>query len=369
VATLRLDGIHKVYPGGHVALEGVDLAVADGELVVLVGPSGCGKSTALRLVAGLETPTRGRIWLGERDVTDVSPRERDVAMVFQSYALYPHKSVRENLAFGLRMRGAPAGETRRRVAEAAARLGLEAVLDRRPAQLSGGQRQRVALGRALVREPQAFLLDEPLSNLDAKLRVEMRAELAHLHRALGATMLYVTHDQEEAMTLGDRVAVLHAGRLEQVAPPLELYRRPSTRFVADFVGTPRIDWLEGSLEHAAGAVALAGPGFRLKLPEPLAAALAGGRAPGRVALGVRPHDLAPCTPEEADLRGRVDLVEALGSALLVHVRAEGDVELRVLVSADEPVAVDDPIALRLRRDRLHLFDAESGARIEGQGPP
>jgi multiple sugar transport system ATP-binding protein len=364
MATLRLDDVQKVYPGGHVALEGIDLTAADRELLVLVGPSGCGKSTALRLVAGLESPTRGRIWLGERDVTDVSPRERDVAMVFQSYALYPHKSVRENLAFGLRMRGTPAAEQRRRVADAAARLGLDAVLERRPAQLSGGQRQRVALGRALVREPQVFLLDEPLSNLDAKLRVETRAELARLQRALGATMLYVTHDQEEAMTLGDRVAVLHAGRLEQVAPPLELYRRPSTRFVADFIGTPRIDWLEGNLEREAEAIVLAGPGFRLALPEALAAALSSGRTLDRAALGIRPHDLEPCSPTEADLVGRVDLVEALGSALVVHVSAEGGLELRVLVSADEQVTVDDAIALRLRRDRLHLFDAESGARIE-----
>jgi multiple sugar transport system ATP-binding protein len=364
VATLRFDGVDKVYPGGHVALQDIDLAVADRELLVLVGPSGCGKSTALRLVAGLETPTRGRIWLGERDVTDVSPRERDVAMVFQSYALYPHKSVRENLAFGLRMRGTPAAERHRRVADAAARLGLEAVLDRRPAQLSGGQRQRVALGRALVREPQAFLLDEPLSNLDAKLRVETRAELGRLQKALGATMLYVTHDQEEAMTLGDRVAVLRAGRLAQLASPLALYRRPSTRFVADFIGTPRIDWLEGSLEQEAGALVLAGRGFRVALPAGLTAALAEGRELGRVALGVRPHDVEPCTPEEADLSGRVELVEALGSTLLVHVGAPGGLELRVLVSADEGIAVGDPIALRLRRDRLHLFDAESGVRVE-----
>ena len=365
MAEVRLEAIEKVYPGGHRALEEIDLAVADRELLVLVGPSGCGKSTALRLVAGLETPTRGRIVLGGRDVTGLSPRERDVAMVFQSYALYPHKSVRENLAFGLRMRGTAAGEIARRVAEVAGLLGLESVLGRRPAQLSGGQRQRVALGRAIVREPQAFLLDEPLSNLDAKLRVETRAELARLQHAVGATMLYVTHDQEEAMTLGHRVAVLRAGRLEQVAPPLELYRRPATRFVADFIGSPRINWLEGSLEPAAQGLVVVGPGFRLKLPAAQAAALAGGPAVRRVVLGLRPHDLRPCTEAEADLAGRVDLVESFGPTSLLHVRAKGERELRVLVSGDGRVEVGEALALRVRRDRLHAFDAETGRRLEG----
>jgi len=365
MAEVRLEDIEKIHPGGIRALEGIDLAVADRELLVLVGPSGCGKSTALRLVAGLETPTRGRILLGGRDVTPLSPRDRDVAMVFQSYALYPHKSVRENLAFGLRMRGTPAAERERRVAEVAGLLGLEGVLDRRPAQLSGGQRQRVALGRALVREPRAFLLDEPLSNLDAKLRVETRAELARLQRAVGATMLYVTHDQEEAMTLGDRVAVLHAGRLEQVAPPLEVYRRPATRFVADFIGTPRMNWLEGDLSSDGGSPTLRGPELRLALPPALARTSIA--LPRRVVLGVRPHDLEPCAEASADLRGRVDLVEALGHALLVHVRAEGGRELRILVSADLRIAAGDSIAMRMRPDRLHLFDAENGRRIDS-GP-
>jgi multiple sugar transport system ATP-binding protein len=238
MASVRLEGIGKTYPNGHVAARGLDLEIQDGEFMVLVGPSGCGKSTALRMIAGLETPTEGRVLIGDKDVTMLPPQERDIAMVFQSYALYPHMTVRQNLAFGLRMRGAGREVTDRRVDEAARALALEAVLGRKPAQLSGGQRQRVALGRAIVREPKVFLFDEPLSNLDAKLRVETRAELARLHRRLGATVVYVTHDQEEAMTLGSRVAVMRDGFLQQVAPPMELYRRPANQFVAGFVGSP-----------------------------------------------------------------------------------------------------------------------------------
>ncbi len=365
MASIELEAVHKTYAGGEVALRGIDLEVADGELLVLVGPSGCGKSTALRLVAGLESPSRGCIRLDGRDVTALSPRERDVAMVFQSYALYPHKTVRENLAFALRMRSTSDAEIDRRVREAAARLGIEGVLGRRPAQLSGGQRQRVALGRALVREPQAFLLDEPLSNLDAKLRVETRAELGRLQRALGATMLHVTHDQEEAMTLGDRVAVLHSGRIEQVAPPLEVYERPASRRVAEFMGTPRINWLEGVLAVREGQLRVVGSAFDLELPEALVGVLARSRWEGsHVALGIRPHELELCSSEEADLGAQVDLVEPLGSTLLVHARAAGGLELRVLVPTDAPVAMGDALALRAQRDRLRLFDIESGLCID-----
>ncbi|MEN8182888.1 MAG: ABC transporter ATP-binding protein, partial [Myxococcota bacterium] len=238
MASIRLEALRKVYPGGALALAGLDLEVTDGELLVLVGPSGCGKSTALRLVAGLEDATEGRVWLAGRDVTGLGPGERDLAMVFQSYALYPHKTVAENLAFPLRMRRRPRSEIERRVGETAAVLGLSELLGRRPRELSGGERQRVALGRAMVREPAAFLLDEPLSNLDARLRVEMRAELARLHRRLGATMILVTHDQEEAMILGGRIAVLRKGRMEQLGTPEALYARPDTLFVARFLGAP-----------------------------------------------------------------------------------------------------------------------------------
>ena len=358
MASISFDAVEKTYPNGHEALCDLSLAAADGELLVIVGPSGCGKSTALRLVAGLESPTCGRIRLGERDVTDLPPRERDVAMVFQSYALYPHKSVRDNLGFSLRMRKRPRPEIARRVEEVAQRLGLDAVLDRRPAQLSGGQRQRVALGRALVREPQAFLLDEPLSNLDAQLRVETRAELARLHLALGATMLYVTHDQEEAMTLGDRIAVLREGRLEQVAPPLEVYRRPTSVFVADFIGLPRINWFEGRLED--GGLRVAFEGGRFEVPQELAASA------GRdVRIGVRPQDLEASPAGVGELTGRVELVEALGSSVLVHARRERGPGFRLLVPADGAPDLGDLVGARVRGKHLHVFDARTGARLHG----
>src|SRR5262245_16651435 len=287
MAAIWLEQVEKVYPNGHVATRGLDLDIADGEFLVLVGPSGCGKSTALRLVAGLETPTRGRLVIGDRDVTALPPQERDLAMVFQSYALYPHKTVRENLAFGLRMRRADPALIARRVEEVARVLGLEAFLDRKPAQLSGGQRQRVALGRAIVREPQAFLLDEPLSNLDARLRVQTRAELARIHRQLGATMLYVTHDQEEAMTLGDRVAVLRDGILQQVAPPMAVYREPANVFVAAFIGSPAINLFPCSLRQDHGSACLKGPQFVLALGRSIAT----DSESSQVLLGVRPHDI------------------------------------------------------------------------------
>src|SRR3954451_11087877 len=266
MASVRLERGQKNYPNGHGAAQGLDLQINDGEFMVLVGPSGCGKSTALRMIAGLETPTGGRILIGDRDVTVLPPQERDIAMVFQTYALYPHMTVRQNLGFGLRMRGAGREEIEQRVEQAGRALSLETVLDRKPAQLSGGQRQRGALGRAIVREPKVFLFDEPLSNLDAKLRVETRAELARLHRRLGATVVYVTHDQEEAMTLGSRVAVMRDGFLQQVAPPMELYRRPANQFVAGFVGSPAMNFL--AREDVPRALA-SGPGI----------------------LGVRPHDI------------------------------------------------------------------------------
>src|SRR5918998_1562366 len=235
MASVRLEGVTKTYPNGHVAAKGLDLEIRDGEFMVLVGPSGCGKSTALRMIAGLETPTGGRILIGDRDVTVVPPQERDIAMVFQTYALYPHMTVRENLAFGLRMRRAGKEVIEKRVEEAARALALDPVLERKPAQLSGGQRQRVALGRAIVREPKVFLFDEPLSNLDAKLRVETRAELARLHRRLGSTVVYVTHDQLEAMTLADVLVVMNGGQVEQIGNPLEIYQKPATTFVASFI--------------------------------------------------------------------------------------------------------------------------------------
>jgi multiple sugar transport system ATP-binding protein len=363
MARIRVDDLHKTYPNGHVAARGIELEIADGELVVLVGASGCGKSTTLRAIAGLETPTRGAIWIGDRDVTRVRVQDRDIAMVFQSYALYPHKTVRRNLAFALEVRAVPRATIDARIAEVSRVLGLDELLERKPAQLSGGQRQRVALGRAIVREPAAFLFDEPLSNLDARLRAQTRAELARLHRRLGATMVYVTHDQEEAMTLGDRIAVLDGGRLQQCAPPIEVYRRPANVFVAGFVGSPAMNLLPGELRRTGDAVVAAGPGW--EVPVELADG-SGADGPREIVLGIRPQDLELVSSEAADLAGSVDVVEVLGSDAIVHVRLAGDAggELR-LVTAPDAVTVGQQVGLRFRRDRLHVFArGGDGARLD-----
>ncbi len=354
MATLRLEGIEKVFPGGQKAVTGVDLEVSAGELVVLLGPSGCGKSTLLRIVAGIETPSAGRVFVDGADITDLPPQKRDVAMVFQSYALYPHMTVRENLGFGLRMRGTEAPALRSRVNEVAESLGLTPLLERKPSQLSGGQRQRVALGRAIARHASVFLLDEPLSNLDAQLRVSTRAELARLHRGLPAPMLYVTHDQEEAMTLGDRVVVMSAGRILQIARPMEVYERPATRFVASFVGSPRMNFLPAT---AVGSLSMG-------LPE-------GGSGPASrndVIVGVRPEDLLLVSPGESGLSAHVDLVEPLGRESLVHlvldpVREEGPVSALALAPGGVPVEAGARVGLRVRPGKAHYFDARSEARI------
>jgi multiple sugar transport system ATP-binding protein len=359
MARVRLEQVEKVYPNGHVAARGLDFEIADGEFMVLVGPSGCGKSTALRMIAGLETPTRGRVLIGDRDVTSLPPQERDIAMVFQSYALYPHMTVRENLGFGLRMRGAPKEEIGERVVRAAQALSLDQVLERRPSQLSGGQRQRVALGRAIVRDPQVFLFDEPLSNLDAKLRVETRAELARLHRRLRATIVYVTHDQEEALTLGNRIAVMHGGVVEQVAPPMEVYRRPATAFVAGFVGSPAMNLLGGE-ERSDGR--WYGPGG-LVLSRQTPGANAGG---GSVTLGVRPHEIEIVGAGAGAVDARVDVVEPRGSELLVYVRlGTGDdaPEVRIVAPPETAVVEDATVGLRLDPARLHWFDGQTGRRL------
>jgi multiple sugar transport system ATP-binding protein len=358
VAHVAVESVRKVYPNGHVAISQVDLTVADGELMVLVGPSGCGKSTLLRLIAGLETPTAGRILIDGRDVTSLPPQDRDVAMVFQSYALYPHLTVRENLAFGLRVRRTPRDVIATQVERAAAALGLDPLLDRKPGQLSGGQRQRVALGRAMVRNPKVFLLDEPLSNLDARLRMETRAELARLHRRLGATSVYVTHDQEEAMTLGERMAVIRDGRIEQVAQPLEVYRRPASLFVAEFVGAPPMNLLPGELE-AGRQVRLAG-GTTL----PLEGVRGGLPAHSRVTLGVRPQDVTLVHPLKGDLAALVDVVEHRGSDVLIRLRLESGAEMRVVAAASTTLQPEAPAGLRLDRERLHWFDPETGQRLE-----
>jgi multiple sugar transport system ATP-binding protein len=343
MASVRMEGVQKVYPNGHVAAHSLDLEIRDGEFMVLVGPSGCGKSTALRMIAGLETPTSGRVFIGDQEVTHLPPQARDIAMVFQTYALYPHMTVRENLAFGLRMRGTSKDIIERRVDQAARALALEQVLGRKPAQLSGGQRQRVALGRAIVREPKVFLFDEPLSNLDAKLRVETRAELARLHRRLGATVVYVTHDQEEAMTLGWRVAVMRDGFLQQVAPPMELYRKPANQFVAGFVGSPAMNFLPGDIIP------------RLEQQRP------------GTTLGVRPHDMAVVPQGSGDLDAWVDVVEPRGSELLVYLRlgATGDgMPLRVVAPPEPPIQEERQVGVKFDREKLHWFEQETGRRID-----
>jgi multiple sugar transport system ATP-binding protein len=381
---IRLEGVRKRFKGGVEAVRGIDLEVKPGEFMVLVGPSGCGKSTVLRMIAGLEETTAGRIFLGEQDVTTELPQRRDVAMVFQSYALYPRMSVRRNMGFGLRMRGSGRAARERRVAEVASVLGLEHLLDRRPAALSGGQRQRVAMGRAIVREPKVFLMDEPLSNLDAKLRVSMRAQLSLLHQRLGVTTVYVTHDQIEAMTLGQRVAVLRDGELQQCDTPQNLFRHPVNLFVAAFIGSPSMNFVQAQVR--GGAVSFAG------VSVPLAGGLGagGGSRDGSVILGVRPTALTVPAPGTAWLTVVPDLVEDLGDERYVifeldarrvdtdATRAAVDAttaddalltpdaeraRFTARLPADAPVTVGEPLELAIDPDRLHLFDPASGAAL------
>jgi multiple sugar transport system ATP-binding protein len=325
VAGVTFDDVSKVYPDGTRAVDDMDLEVQDGEFMVLVGPSGCGKTTALRMVAGLEEISEGVLKIGDRVVNHVPPRDRDIAMVFQSYALYPHLSVYENIAFGLRLKKEKKDEIDRRVNEAARILGLEPFLKRKPRALSGGQRQRVAMGRAIVRQPQAFLMDEPLSNLDAKLRVQMRAEISKLQRDLGTTTIYVTHDQVEAMTMGDRVAVMRKAELQQVAFPQELYDHPLNLFVGGFIGSPAMNMIEATLAPANGGVVVEAGGQKIVLGEETTSARPALKSyEGRkVILGIRPEDLedaslATDVPADRRLHGRVELREALGSEIMVH---------------------------------------------------
>ena len=325
MAEVAFEDVAKVYPDGTRAVNDLDLDIQDGEFMVLVGPSGCGKTTALRMVAGLEDISEGVVRIGERVVNHVPPRDRDIAMVFQSYALYPHLTVYDNIAFGLKLKKVPKDEVHRRVEEAAQILGLEGFLKRKPRALSGGQRQRVAMGRAIVRQPQAFLMDEPLSNLDAKLRVQMRAEIAKLQNDLGTTTIYVTHDQVEAMTMGDRVAVMRKGELQQVDTPQELYDHPLNLFVGGFIGSPAMNMIEATLERSNGALAAVLGSQRIELgDETLSQRPALKTFEGKpVILGIRPEDLedaalASDTPADRRLRGAVELREALGSEIMVH---------------------------------------------------
>jgi multiple sugar transport system ATP-binding protein len=340
------------------AVQKLDLAAKDGEFLVLVGPSGSGKSTALRMLAGLEHPTAGRIRIGDRDVTDVAPRDRDVAMVFQNYALYPHMTVRQNLEFGLRMRNTRKDELRRRVDAAAQKLDLAPLLERKPAALSGGERQRVALGRAIVREPAVFLFDEPLSNLDARLRVQTRAELVRLHRELRTTMVYVTHDQVEAMTMGQRIAVLRGGALQQVAPPLDLYHRPANRFVAAFIGSPPMNFFSGRAEAGPAGLRFSGRSFQLELP----AARRLAASAGEVSLGIRPEHLA-LADLDADFRFHVLVVEPLGAETLVHGRTPAGEDVSIRFAGTGDVLPETIVGARIDRARLFWFDPATGSAL------
>jgi multiple sugar transport system ATP-binding protein len=383
--------VWKIYDDGTVAVRDLSLDVADGELMVFVGPSGCGKTTALRTVAGLEEITAGDLFIGERRVNGLSPKQRNVAMVFQNYALYPHMTVRENMALALKISGVRKQERRRRVEEVAAILGLSELLDRKPAKLSGGQRQRVAMGRAIVRDPSVFLLDEPLSNLDAKLRVQMRAEIAELQARLSATTIFVTHDQVEAMTMAHRVAVMRGGLLQQVGPPQELYHRPTNLFVAEFIGSPAMNLLAGTVENGAGGLSVryGGEGQRIALDGEGAARLSA-RVGGEVIVGIRPEHLA--LARGADARSRIDarvrLVEPLGGETIVYAavdvppvvtdetrEVQRDVDeiaveaqaresrFAVRLPGDEAPAPDERVALAVDGRRLHFFDPETGEAL------
>jgi multiple sugar transport system ATP-binding protein len=384
MSEITLDQLMKTYPGGITAVDDVSLRIEDGEFMVLVGPSGCGKSTLLRMIAGLEEVTQGSISIGGVDVTELAPRRRDIAMVFQSYALYPHMNVRKNIGYGLKVRKVPKDEARRRVEEVAKLLGLETMLERKPAQLSGGQRQRVAMGRAIVREPKAFLMDEPLSNLDAKLRVEMRASLAQLHARLGVTTVYVTHDQTEAMTLGHRVAVLDAGRILQVDSPQRLYDHPANVFVAAFIGTPAMNLVEGTVGDEVAFGSFRVPLDRNRRPK---------FSQQRVVVGIRPEAFEAASfagPGAVAFTVIPVVVEELGSDAHVffHVGAEAVAtevsgreeaallpESKALLSARiDPRAsarVGEPLELALDPVRLHFFDPESGLTLlpDAKGEP
>ncbi|MEO1091617.1 MAG: sn-glycerol-3-phosphate ABC transporter ATP-binding protein UgpC [Pseudomonadota bacterium] len=356
MADVNVVDVHKAF-GPVEVLKGVDVHVADGEMLVILGASGCGKTTLLRLIAGLETVTSGSIAIGGRVVNDVEPKDRDIAMVFQNYALYPHMKVYDNMAYGLRNRGIAAAEIDRRVTDAANLLGLGALLDRRPRQLSGGQRQRVAMGRAIVREPAAFLFDEPLSNLDAALRSQMRVEIRQLQQRLRTTGVFVTHDQVEAMTMADRIMLMHQGQVEQIGAPMDLYRRPATSYVATFIGSPRMNLLDGRLDAAGAAVDAAG--VRVALPVPRA-----DWAGRPVKLGLRPEDLRPAAdgyPEAFVLTVR--LVERLGADQVLFGDIGGETTVLVRLPGSAEVTEGTSLPIAVAPDAIHLFDAVSGRRV------
>jgi multiple sugar transport system ATP-binding protein len=367
MANVVLEHVTKSFPGGVQAVADFSLDIADQEFIVLVGPSGCGKSTTLRMVAGLEEATGGTIRIGNRVVNDVPPKDRDIAMVFQNYALYPHMTVYKNMAFGLKLRRFPKAEIDTRVRDAAKILGIEDLLERKPKALSGGQRQRVAVGRAIVRQPQAFLFDEPLSNLDAKLRVEMRAELKRLHHRLQSTVIYVTHDQAEAMTLGDRVVVMKDGRIHQVAPPLVVYDYPANLFVAGFLGTPSMNFVSGRIVQQNGGLAVEMGQAKVLLTDRLASRVK--NYVGKdVTLGIRPEDIGytgtgKFAGVENVLPVTVRVVEPLGDEQIVHLTGPADSVVVCKLDAHVKVDVDQRMEAHLDMNRVHLFDNQTGENI------
>lgn len=360
MAKVQLQGVRKVYDNGQVAVKDATFEVADGELMVLVGPSGCGKSTLLRMIAGLEEISGGTLSIGERVVNDVAPKDRDIAMVFQSYALYPHMTVAENLAFGLKLRGHDKATIQARINEAAQTLGLTSMMDKLPKAMSGGQRQRVALGRALVREPAVFLLDEPLSNLDAKLRHSVRTEIAQLHRKLGTTMIYVTHDQVEAMTLGQRIVVLKDGVIQQIDTPMALYDRPANLFVAGFLGSPAMNVLHGTLQAAAAGVHVVEGEWKAPLGQAVIDPAWLGRP---IAVGVRPEHLQPAgAGDEHAFAARIEGIEPVGNEIFVNLHS-GSHALTMRVAPRALPAVGETMQVAVQPQALHFFDAQSGERL------
>ena len=361
MASILLKNIKKIYPGNVVAVQDFNLEIEDREFIVLVGPSGCGKSTTLRMIAGLEEISEGELYIGDRLVNDVAPKDRDIAMVFQNYALYPHMTVFKNMAFGLTLRKMPKAEIRAKVEEAARILDIEHLLDRKPKALSGGQRQRVALGRAMVRNPAVFLLDEPLSNLDAKLRNQMRTEISKLHKELGTTFVYVTHDQTEAMTMGDRIVVMKDGFIQQIDTPQNLYNRPCNLFVAGFIGTPQMNFISGTILKTGAGYAAEFAECRVVLPEGKCANL--GQYEGKeVMLGIRPEDIIVGAEGPEALELQVDLVELMGAEMYLHCNLAGS-KLVVRTPVIDGCKADSRLNVRFNTAKLHIFDKETGTVI------
>jgi multiple sugar transport system ATP-binding protein len=358
MAAVRLQSVSKRF-GETVVVDDVTLEIADREFLVLVGPSGCGKSTTLRMIAGLETSSGGDIFIGDRRVNDLGPKDRDIAMVFQNYALYPHMNVYDNMAFGLKMRKVAKADIDQRVKDAAEILGLGPLLKRKPKEMSGGQRQRAALGRAIVRHPAVFLMDEPLSNLDAKLRVQTRSEIVRLQQRVATTMIYVTHDQVEAMTMGHRIVVMKDGVVQQVAPPQEVYDRPANQFVAGFIGSPTMSFLPCRLEAEGDALFARGRAFSVRVPDERRAAVTAATT-GAFTLGVRPEDIELHANDAGSIPAVVDAVEPLGSEQVLYFNCEG-AQVTARAPAQASIAMGDAIALGIDPRRMHLFDAASGA--------